>query len=105
MEIVIRLIFPLFIIFLSVLPCSDKMAIDNTIGSFISTADDAHNDDETHMCSPFCTCSCCSAQIRIVSVFEINTLEFAHNTKVVTPYAEKSSVDNSRGIWQPPKVA
>ena len=106
MKVMIRLLFTLYIAFLAVLPCSDKkLSIDENAGSFITASSYDHNDGEIHMCTPFCTCSCCSTHIRLISSFVVTITDPLHNTLLSTPYTERPSVNNSQSIWQPPKLS
>lgn len=106
-EVKIRtLIFTIYLLALTVYPCSDAetCADDSPSGSKVELASHDHSQDETDQCTPFCICACCSATIRL-TVTEVILPAAFHNTTHTIPYTERPLLTNPHAIWQPPKLA
>ncbi len=105
---VIRFLFAMYLIALSVYPCSDKETCADelkTSSLAVNVADHNHSDNEMDYCTPFCICACCAAQIQLNQLSEVSLSNPIHNTQVVTLYFEKPLLNNAKSIWQPPKLA
>ncbi len=105
---VIRFLFAIYVFALSVYPCSDKETCvdERKKGSIVVKVDDHdHSNSEMDHCAPFCICACCAAHIQLNYLSDITFTNFVHNTKVATLYVEKPLFNNSKSIWQPPKLA
>lgn len=101
-------IFSIYILALSVLPCSDAYNDCNSNTALTENSQNHdHNTDLNDICSPFCTCTCCSISanpkftpfsIKIAKVVAVSLLKF--------PNREFSFASNFYGnIWQPPKIS
>ena len=91
---------------LSVMPCMDRSdTINGSTKTAFSKSDTQKEHSDSDDCSPFCTCSCCSA-----SVFH-QVLAFSHSQKPVFQikkypiYTPSFCSEISFSIWQPPKLA
>ncbi len=103
-------IFSMYILVLSCLPCGDvddcKVA-DNDKVSFSKTSHSEHQED-TETCSPFCICACCGTNIAYNFFFstpisEKQTTQYSQKLNIV--YTNDSFSSNFYGnIWQPPKI-
>ncbi|MBP8849838.1 MAG: hypothetical protein KBG80_04705 [Breznakibacter sp.] len=100
---VLALIFSLYILALTALPCVDVHK--DEAETKIELSDTAHNHhNENDLCSPFCTCDCCvSPVLHIYTSIQISI-------NVIAPhiYQEYQSALNSAlfvTIWQPPQLA
>jgi hypothetical protein len=86
---------------LSLIPCSDKMGVNDAQASTEAHSD--HAGSHTEECTPFCTCSCCSTSI----VFSSETIVIAKIPLLISQnsffYQEGESYF-SHSIWQPPKI-
>jgi hypothetical protein len=105
---VIRFLFAMYILALSVYPCSDKDTCvdERKEGSVVINVDDHnHTSSEMDRCTPFCFCSCCAAHIQLNYFSDVSLVNLVHNTKLATPYFENPLLHNSKAIWQPPKLA
>lgn len=97
----------LYILVLSVVPCSD---VHNNCNDKKATTEltqnHDHQQDKDDNCSPFCTCTCCSANVIALDFkpFQIkNPTQFSFSQKVAT--RNFSFISNFYGnIWQPPKI-
>ena len=67
-------------------------------------ADFNHDASEPELCTPFCICSCCAAHIKLNRDADLSFVNLIHNTKLITPYLEKTLVGNAVVIWQPPRI-
>jgi hypothetical protein len=104
----IRLLFALYILALSVYPCSDKATCSHEKKEGIAIVDPNHHDHkqaEQDICSPLCICSCCAASVQLTVNYINMPVGIEHATKFVIPYQEKALVNHASSIWQPPRIA
>lgn len=104
---VAHFIFAVYILLLSVYPCSDNdtCADEQKIGiTQIDTGSHHHTNSEQDLCTPFCICACCAAHIKLTFLANTDLAGVIHNTKVITPYIEKQALSNNNHIWQPPRA-
>lgn len=104
----ITVILSLYLMALSNMPCAD-MEVDSAahkIAQFSSEANHSH-DKQNDLCSPFCACNCCGAQVLTYQTslsfdfpvsYSIISIQLPDYTSVVT-----SNFFGS--IWQPPQIA
>lgn len=91
---------------LSAYPCNDgDICIDDQKVSYsiLDANDHNHSSTELDLCTPFCTCSCCSAHIQVPTTLTYN---LEHETSS-SPINSCSSVFVDRlsySIWQPPRL-
>ncbi len=104
---VLTFILAFYILVLSAMPCGDMHNDCN--GSNAKTElsqNHDHQKDKDDYCSPFCTCSCCSASIVALDFkpFQLKKpAEFSITQKLTI--RNFSFVSNFYGnIWQPPKI-
>jgi hypothetical protein len=105
---VIRFIFTLYITFVTVYPCSDGNTCLDEQKAGITVVNEStheHGSSERDLCTPFCICSCCAAQVQISSLAYQEFLTFEHNTKQLALYFERPISNTSHSIWQPPKIS
>lgn len=101
----ISYILSIYVVFLSMLPCSDGMEYFSAqISPVQQAAEHQNHNDEPELCSPFCKCSCCG-----ISMY--TPIALAHITIVNEEYVELSSFapvfnleEPASTIWQPPKI-
>jgi len=97
----------LLVFVLAAFPCNDSTtcAEDQKYGAIASNNFDSHShsDNEVDQCTPFCTCSCCSAPVQITSFFSLHRIQL--------PLMESTSIYKSifiqgslHSIWQPPRT-
>lgn len=108
----LNLIFSIYLVALSCLPCADmevNSAAHKDAHEVAKTApnNDSHSHDkENDLCSPFCSCNCCGSQI--VSYFKVLSYDFAvvsKNIKTQLPtYTSKFTSNFYGSIWQPPQI-
>ena len=104
---VFALFMAIYILVLSAVPCSDvhnDFNDKNTKTELTQTHD--HQQDKDDNCTPFCTCTCCSASVIAVDFtpFQIKKPAEFSITKKIT-IRNFSFISNFFGsIWQPPKI-
>ncbi|MHC0440346.1 MULTISPECIES: DUF6660 family protein [unclassified Flavobacterium] len=104
----ITVLLSIYLIALSSMPCAD-MEVNSAAhktAQFSSEANHSH-DKDNDLCSPFCACNCCGAQVlnyQNVAVFEFPS----ENHLISIPLPSYNSVFASNfygSIWQPPQIA
>ncbi len=102
-------IFSIFLLSLTVYPCSENDNCEKNINSEVCKAENQKNKtQEPEHCTPFCNCSHCPA-----SVFFINNVSYTLKKKVILFQEEKllsfyTSIYTKKiadKIWQPPKIS
>lgn len=104
------LLFSIYILILSVLPCTDVEEcniVSQTSIAISNTTEHKDHKHESEHCSPFCTCACCSTSI---SFSYINTFQISakpvFNTSISYPLFNENIKSSFFGnIWQPPKIS
>lgn len=101
------LLFCIYLLALSVVPCSDTfMAGQSDKESITFSASHNHTSDNTDFCSPFCICNCCSSPV--MSKFKASYTTFTKITFVSQldfPVRELSFISKYAGvIWNPPQI-
>ncbi|MFA6276289.1 MAG: DUF6660 family protein [Pedobacter sp.] len=93
----------IFVVLLSVLPCSDELAAQEFTQQAVVKVDHDKAKGSAENCSPICLCSCCGQ-----SVVEPQFVAF--QTKITTFKVENeisthqfSLEQRAKNIWQPPK--
>jgi len=94
--------FLLFIVLISLLPCSDEVACnDEPVTTNIQIS---HNDNTEENCTSICICACCGQRIVVVEQVQFAIqipIQFPkHTIKKYQFHLEQLA----RNIWQPPKV-
>lgn len=98
----VALILSLFIVSLSLVPCSDDIHVDEQME--LASDHSNHDHEQGDTCNPFCSCSCCGIAGLILSSpvcystfqpLEISTIS-VYNSDFVSSYYYF--------FWQPPKV-
>lgn len=93
---------------LSNMPCAD-MEVNSAAhktAQFSSEANHSH-DKQNDLCSPFCACNCCGAQVLNYQLTA--TFDFPPSYSIISiqlPTYTSVVVSNFYGsIWQPPQIA
>lgn len=101
------IIFSIYLVAISFLPCGDAYNdCNNSKPQTETTQDHSHKNDHNDICSPFCTCACCSTTVNFafqpLKIKEAKLI-FAETQKF--PIWDFNFVSNFYGnIWQPPKI-
>jgi hypothetical protein len=100
---VLTLIFSLYILVLTTIPCVDR-PFEKTIHPSEQTDNACHNHDEAaNQCSPFCVCNCCGTHV--VSIENILLSEVSSIPgKVIFWYPADFNSNLYRSIWLPPEL-
>jgi len=100
----------LVLLILSCLPCAD--AAPEAVADKGITLTQNHSDHSkelhTDLCSPFCVCNCCGAQILSFTpqlVININREPVVYATKLEITYKSNLASMFSGSIWQPPQLS
>ncbi len=98
----VLIIFSVYFLSLNILPCGDNAIEAESVQTEVSCADNAHDHDKSHLCSPFCQCQCC--HVHVISIDLETTLSF-------NPDLSSELYNNKQGIileipysfFQPPQ--
>lgn len=95
---------------LSCLPCADadKDVVHDANGKVIAQTHDHSKELHTDLCSPFCICNCCGAQILNFTpslVITLQELPPMFETKLEITYKSHLASMFSGSIWQPPQLS
>ena len=90
------------------MPCADmETGNDSHLSTELASNNYSHSHDQMDLCSPFCTCNCCSVQV--LTHFPVNTIDFPIGNQVIKialPTYKSIFTSNFFGsIWQPPQIA
>src|SRR5574337_1056919 len=99
------LLFAFYVTALTIMPCNDVHAgkVASNIPLTIGQAQD-HHERDNDVCSPFCTCTCCSVSVTFVAHF--NNVSITPPGHEITFAALTQNPQSSAGDhWQPPKIA
>lgn len=104
----LTIIFSIYILTLSVVPCSDMInECYNKKAKIEHSQNHNHNQDKDDNCTPFCNCTCCVSGITVFTLNQI-VAEIQDNF-VLTPetlsYNSTFTSSFYRNIWQPPKLS
>lgn len=104
----IAIVMSIYLMALSNMPCAD-MEVNSAMhktARFSSEENHSH-DKDNDLCSPFCACNCCGAQV--LSYQTSPSFEFSSvYTKISIPLPSYNSVFTSNfygSIWQPPQIS
>lgn len=100
----ISFLFVCYMMFMVFIPCADACGIESHEQSVSMETSKDHHQEHLDLCSPFCSCSCCSTQ---VTVSPLSNLEITKNAisrsfiSIDTPFHHALYFS----IWQPPKIS
>ncbi|HOZ75433.1 MAG TPA: hypothetical protein PLS51_04400 [Flavobacterium sp.] len=92
---------------LSCLPCADAANDSEHSQSTVQNHHHETNDEHSDLCSPFCICNCCGAQIlnfTPVLSFVIEPIPAIFSPKPEIGYKSHLASMFSGSIWQPPRI-
>ncbi len=98
----------MYLMALSNMPCADLevSSVAHKTAQFSSEANHSH-DKDNDLCSPFCACNCCGAQV--LSYESVATFDFPADYSVIIKqlpsYTSVFASDFYGSIWQPPQIA
>lgn len=110
-----RLIFAIYLLLLSCIPCSDACGSAAELWfDWLGIEHEAHTHDEPHSdhgscsddhCSPFCVCNCCSIALNLPASLPVRImLPPPAPIEKPTFYHQLSHSFFVPSIWQPPRV-
>lgn len=97
----LSLILSIYVLILAGVPCSDFCQDDHA-----NLKEVIHHDADAHgeLCSPFCMCSCCRANM-VFFAFEAFNISKPSAYNPVNPVFDQTAVFSfSLPVWQPPKI-
>lgn len=102
------IIFSIYLLALSVMPCGDAYTVcqDNSAKTTLSQTHD-RNLEGNDICSPFCTCTCCSTILALkITNHTVEAAKHPVLSKEKFPGRGFFFVSNFyANIWQPPKIS
>lgn len=101
-------ILSLYILALSLVPCSDNVAHFNdhiAVGQSTDHHDHDHSDHSNDTCTPFCSCACCGTIFTMPASQFINPSKLSIPTDYFFHYSFTYSFDFNEGIWEPPALS
>ncbi|SHG28387.1 DUF6660 family protein [Flavobacterium defluvii] len=104
----IAVLLSIYLMALSNMPCAD-MEVNSAMHKTaqFSSEDNHTHDKQNDLCSPFCNCNCCGAQV--LSYQTTVTYEFPSaytQISISLPSYNSVFISNFSGkIWQPPQIA
>ena len=102
-------VFSIFLLSLSVYPCSENDNCEKKTKSELSENHNSQNQQqENEHCTPFCNCSHCPASVFYQNVFPYNFKEKTikcESNKLITFYTFIYTQKIADKIWQPPKIS
>lgn len=104
MKRIITLLLAFYVLVLVFAPCvDDDFSFEPSSKPVIAGATIPVHQDQHDCCSPFCTCSCCSAPCEVLNTSFIPRIPFSHGTLAFFFYFQyRTRYDFS--IWEPPKA-
>jgi len=99
---ILTFILSLYVLVLTAIPCFD-VPKDNDLHKIeLSNTSSDHQENDTDLCSPFCTCDCCVSPIINNSIIKFTCTSIAQ--KLTTEYYNYFVSSLFATIWQPPKL-
>jgi hypothetical protein len=96
----------IFLLYLSCLPCGDKVECSAKAQVKISTS--TNHQDHKHSseaCTPFCNCSCCAASAFNAPLLKVQAAKIYFQSVKFPLHNEDCNTEVFYSIWQPPKIA
>jgi hypothetical protein len=104
----INIIFSIYIIALSCMPCADAaINIGNNPVSYHTDTNSSSDNHHEDACSPFCICNCCNCAGFYKSNDYTKTNAFVNTSieKQTTEYTSTLFSNFQNSIWQPPQIS
>lgn|GEM_PF-166240 len=103
---ILTLLFSVYFLSLSCIPCSDKddCKYPKSDQSTLATTDHNSHNNNTENCSPFCMCACCGQSCNFEHLQTDLGFNFPTVLQKTTVYKSSFVSDVSFSIWQPPKI-
>lgn len=94
----------------TMMPCSDNITCEqvNTSSQYSNVpVSHSHNDDKGDLCTPFCSCTCCSSAIFSINIPSFHTPILKEVIPPTAPTLYKSNFISCYfySFWQPPKIS
>jgi len=100
------LIFSVYILALSILPCGDQRDCNQSEQTAITaTTDHENHNHEQETCTPFCICACCGSVFSNLYYPATLSLFVPTSSKNLPVYQNAFVREIYFNIWQPPKIS
>ncbi|MCW3116928.1 MAG: hypothetical protein JWM28_1010 [Chitinophagaceae bacterium] len=99
----LQIILSTYLIFLSVVPCTDTEAGALDSETVISTTAGTQQQDND-LCSPLCVCSCCAGFSIASHLRNLPSVTIVLGEEPESIYFDPQIKELLRSFWQPPKV-
>ncbi len=104
MKKVFNLLMAFYVLVMVFAPCVDEdLSGDTNPRPVISSAALPIHQDQHDCCSPFCTCSCCSAPFEVLKTFIISQ-DFSQHATLTFFFNSRFQTRCDFTIWEPPKA-
>ena len=103
----LKIIFPVYLLILSCMPCADTDDISTQKAQTIISANHSNTNSpiQKDVCTPFCSCSHCPASAFFQPLSNYNIVNLVFQTKNSSLYKVPFTSEISFAIWQPPKLS
>lgn len=89
---------------LTFMPCADGCDNDSHQTELTVNAAQEHHEEHNDVCSPLCSCSCCSTQITVTYFSSLTFI--THEVFQTFPVFKQPFISSFfYSIWQPPKIS
>ncbi|MFD0939693.1 DUF6660 family protein [Pedobacter boryungensis] len=95
----------IFVVLLSVLPCSDELEGQEFTQQIIVKIDHDKAKGSAESCSPICLCSCCGQSVIEPQFIAFQSENGAFIVENQTSTHDFSLEQRAKNIWQPPKLS
>ena len=97
-------LFALYMLCMTLIPCADACSVDSHEKPVSVETAQEHHHEHSDICSPFCSCACCSAQLHFSIIEPIIVFNPSVNRifVIINQSFHQAIYFN---IWQPPKIS
>jgi hypothetical protein len=100
-----RIIFSVYLIALTLVPCTDTLGVHKENVHAETTHSDAnHANEHEDTCPPLCSCNCCGVSGVFFFQESISFEVVSYNEKIKIPLNQSAVSFFAHTIWQPPKI-
>ncbi|MGW9686741.1 DUF6660 family protein [Flagellimonas sp. 2504JD1-5] len=96
------IILSVYFLSLNLLPCGDSDSSSEITKIEVNCADNGHDHDSSHLCSPFCQCQCCHIPVFPIDHESISSIHITYSSEV---YGNEAGFiqEVSHSLFQPPR--
>ncbi|MEO5948166.1 MAG: DUF6660 family protein [Chitinophagaceae bacterium] len=99
------LILSFLLLYMSCLPCGDTQECnEKALQTIVATNNHQDHQHSTEACTPFCSCSCCSASVVSQPITKNQLAKIFADTPKFPFQTDSFLSQEFSSIWQPPKI-